>query len=74
MADKLTLFSNGREAVDHFSKLLEEHKRLGAEGKQVPLQPVTLLLLDVNVPIMDGMEVLRRTKQLFEECNQTYAD
>ena len=31
--------------------------------------PVALLLLDINMPILDGMETLVRVKQMFADYN-----
>ena len=34
------------------------------------LQPVALLLLDINMPIMTGMEVMLRLKKKYKEMNE----
>ena len=40
----------------------------------MPLQPVSLLLLDINMPIVNGMEALKLIKQKFVELNNNAAD
>lgn len=36
-------------------------------------QPVSLVILDINMPIMDGMETAKRIKQLYDEYNEMLA-
>ena len=36
-------------------------------------QPVSLIILDINMPIMDGMETAKRIKQLYDEYNEMLA-
>ena len=34
------------------------------------MQPVSLLLLDINMPIMDGMEATKLIKEKYKEINE----
>ena len=54
MTHRLKLFSNGQEVVDYFDQLLSQEIRT--------LQPVALMMLDINVPILHGLEVTTRIK------------
>ena len=36
--------------------------------------PVTLLLLDINMPGMSGLEITRLIKPMFEAANTNYFD
>ena len=62
----MTLFSNGQEVIDYFKELL----RLTSESTEnVRKQPVAVLLLDINMPLVDGFETSKRVKELFDEYN-----
>ncbi len=47
VADKVLIFKNGNEAIEHFSKL----------DTSSDLRP-QLVLLDINMPVMNGFEFL----------------
>ena len=36
-------------------------------------QPISLIILDINMPIMDGMQTAKRVKQLYDEYNEILA-
>ncbi len=55
LAERLVMFANGQEVVDYFDELLDDKN-------EIPIQPVSLLLLDINMPILDGLETLRLVK------------
>ena len=60
-------FANGQEVVDYFTRILLQ---LAEERKQV-VQPVSLLLLDINMPVLNGHETLKKVKQLFKDFNES---
>ena len=62
--NKLVQFSNGKDAVDYFRKLLDP-----TDDKQSSILPVSLLLLDINMPIVDGLECAKSIKELYREKN-----
>ena len=64
---KLTVFSNGEQVIAYFDKLLNDiHERDDEEDENiVPFQPVSLLLLDIDMPIMDGAETVKILKEKF---------
>ena len=55
--DKLEIFSDGKETVEYFEDLLNLLKDI--EGCENTLQPVSLLLLDINMPLLNGIDALK---------------
>ena len=70
LQDKLVLFSDGKEVVQYFDKILTTE--LAKTNSHLPTQPVALLLLDINMPMLDGKETMKLIKQKFEEANNLY--
>ena len=66
LTDRLMMFSNGRDAVQHFDWMLKQER-----SQQHPKrpQPVSLIFLDINMPIMTGLEAIKLIKQKYEEAN-----
>ena len=50
---------------DYFDKIELYDQGIGA----APLQPVSLLLLDINMPIINGLETLKLVKDKFKRHN-----
>ena len=48
--DKLVIFGNGKEVVEFFDSILQHPDEI---------QPVSLLILDINMPIYNGMKALK---------------
>ena len=74
MADRLVMMSNGQEVVDFFNKQLEEYENFTPDLNQIsstPPQRVSLLLLDINMPILDGLATLQAVKDKFKQFNLT---
>ena len=65
LAKRLVMLSNGQEVIDYCDKLYEDLYRSQTEG-ELPLQPVALLLLDINMPIKNGIETLLVIKEKFK--------
>ena len=63
LTDRLMMFSNGRDAVQHFDWMLKQER-----SQQHPKrhQPVSLIFLDINMPIMTGLEAIKLIKQKYE--------
>ena len=66
----LILFQDGLETINYFNQLLEDLQTELTSGqistRKGALQPVSLLLLDVNMPILNGIQVLMQVKEKFE--------
>lgn len=54
ISNPIVAIDNGREAVEYFTSTGQY------QGKEMP--PATLILLDINLPEMDGFQVLRQLK------------
>ena len=65
LGDKLTLYSNGQDVVQHFDDLLKKQSLI-----ELPCQPVTLLLLDIQMPIMNGIQTMKLVKEKFARFNE----
>ena len=50
--------------MDFFRKLLDP-----TEGRPESILPVSLLLLDINMPIVDGLECAKSIMELYKEKN-----
>ena len=59
IADKLQTFTDGQGVIEHFEKILRELPEI-KDGN--PVQPVSLLLLDINMPVKDGFQTLKEVK------------
>ena len=55
LGERFVMRCNGQEVVDFFDELFDG---LNLSGSTTPRQPVSLLLLDINMPILTGMETL----------------
>ena len=69
-ADRLVSLSNGAEVVEYFDKIFEDIKSNPNRPNVTSIQPVALLLLDINMPIMTGIETLTAVKEKFQIFNK----
>ena len=61
------MFPNGKEVIDYFDNLLAN--LTNESNDKAPLQPVSLVLLDINMPIMSGLDTFPLIKEKFEKLN-----
>ena len=71
--DQLVLLSDGQEVVDYFDQVLEEVISQH-HGEQAAIQPISLLLLDIDMPRLTGMEACALIKKKFEQINAKKED
>ena len=64
VVNSLALMTNGQEVVEYFTTLLDKLVLDTSKNKKKS-QPVTLLLMDINMPILNGMETLKIIKDKF---------
>ena len=64
LQSKLKIFSNGMETVEYFTNVLSQ------SGMFEIKQPISLLILDLNMPVLNGYDCAKQIKQLYKEYNQ----
>ena len=64
---------NGEEVVQFFKNFFKELQANTGDLPHQTLQPVTLLLMDINMPIKNGLEATREVKELFDLNNEPQA-
>ena len=73
LENRLEMFSNGVEVLNKFEEMFDKFTNSGipnhALGVRGAFQPVSLLLLDINMPIMSGMQVCKAVRQLYKQYN-----
>lgn len=70
ISEKLIMFSDGQNVAEYFDGILDAIDIQSPRNGTKPLQPVTLLLLDINMPILNGMEAFDRIKKKYNEINE----
>lgn len=55
LSENLLVFNNGREAIDHFTAIVNE-----VSNSEFP----EIIFLDLNMPIMDGWDFLQKFAQI----------
>ena len=71
ISDKLTIFSDGKNVVDHFKEILDDIANQAVVERK-PIQPVSLLLLDINMPIKSGLEAIIDIKEKYRVVNEQH--
>ena len=62
LSKEVIIFKNGKEAIDFF----KQHIKISQQEADVP----KIILLDLNMPIMDGWEFLQEFEQIKSNINQ----
>ena len=75
MQGRVSIFSDGQETVSHFERILNsiEYNKIEIESlnaTEKAIQPVSLLLLDINMPMLNGFQVLAQVKSMFAQVEQ----
>lgn len=72
LAERLVILSNGGEVVNFFDSFFECLKNTSSQTNDSNLyQPIALLLLDINMPLMNGMDVCKRVKEIYKAHNSS---
>ena len=62
------MFANGQDLVQRLDNVLDSIQPEKLEGV-VDIQPLKLIICDLNMPIMDGLEAITAIKEMFLRCN-----
>ena len=68
LQEGFTIVSNGQEVLDSIDEVLAPFEEEPFE-KTDKIQPIALLLLDINMPIMNGFDVLPLVKAKYDAIN-----
>ncbi len=69
LSNRLIVFSDGKKVVDFFQKLYIEQTLRPATVQGDVLQDVAIVILDINLPVMPGNEVIVQLKVFFDTNN-----
>lgn len=72
VAEKLITVNDGQDVMQWFESYLNGLDSQDGDLGSRTLQPVTLLLLDINMPIIHGIEALRLIKEKFNTYNYRF--
>ena len=67
---KIITHCDGEEVVEYFDYILDDIDETDLNSDGTPLQPVSLLMLDINMPILNGLETLKIVKEKFAKINE----
>ena len=77
LSDRLQTFVNGKMLLDAFDQILGTLEELGelndSQTKQTH-QPVTVIFLDINMPVIDGLETAKLLKEKVDTFNKKVDD
>lgn len=70
--DRVSIFSDGQETVQHIERVVNsiEFNCLDLDSinaSDTAVQPISLLLLDINMPMLNGFQVQTQVKSMFAQ-------
>lgn len=68
MIEKLAVFTDGQSVVNHVFEVLDNLDLRLKDNKPV-IQPISLLLLDINMPQLTGIEACKQIRRKYDEIN-----
>ena len=71
MGKRLIVACNGQQILDYLDTLLLSFDNDEFEGKAI--QPVALLFLDINMPILNGLKTVKLVKERYKTLNEKIA-
>ena len=70
LGDEVISCSDGEEVVLYFRNFLDKiGKEVSLKNDHICVQPVSLLMMDINMPIKTGLEAKDEVCQLFDKFN-----
>ena len=71
LQERFLTFSDGKQVLDVLEEYLNTLSLIDYDPAiKKPMQPISILILDINMPVMDGMECVEKTKTLFSAFNE----
>ena len=68
LSKRLVMFQNGQEVLEFLERYQDNHEQ---SDQNVVYQPISLLLLDINMPVLNGLQTLPLVKKRFADLNET---
>lgn len=62
---RFKFFTNGQQVVKAIEEILIE------TNFEETIQPIPLVILDINMPILDGLQTAKKIKQMFVDLNDS---
>ena len=73
LLNRVIFCKNGEEVVEYFKKALSGLKADAKHtNKKICARPVTLLLMDINMPFKSGLEATKEVCELFQNFNKQW--
>ena len=69
ISNKVAMFSDGKALTDYIDQVLNDLDLSDHVAGQRPLWPISLILLDINMPIMNGFDTMKLVKEKFRLIN-----
>ena len=75
LSDRILFCKNGEEVVEIVSGLLGKLKVSDIQpGTQLKARPVSLILMDINMPFKSGLEAKKEVCELYENSNKAWSE
>ena len=77
LKDRFQTFANGKMVLDIFDEIflnLEDLAFFNDKAAQQLIQPITLVFLDINMPVVDGLETAKQIKQKIDIYNKKVSE
>lgn len=68
LTKRLVMFQNGQEVLEFIDRYQES---IEMSDQNIVQQPISLLLLDINMPVLNGLQTLPLVKKKFAELNES---
>ena len=70
---KCSFAINGQEAVDQVTRTIDSLEDSILDSSK-PFRPVELMILDLQMPILNGLDVIKKVKQIYERLRVSHPE